>query len=103
MLQRLAPVEEAEAGGLVGNAQRRIVEDAAEQQQRLVLAVLGREADAGRDRAPADCRGLTAAAVHGDRAAEAAVVADDRLGELGAAGAHQPGDADAPRRGGPRG
>ena len=38
--------------------------------------------------------GLTAAPFMTTRAASAAVIADDRLGELGAAGAHQAGDAD---------
>ena len=93
MLHRLAPVEQAEARRLVGHAQRRVVEDAAKQQQGLVLAVLGREADAGGDRRLRAVR-LDRGAVHEDRAAEAAVIADDRLGELGAAGAHQAGNAD---------
>ena len=54
-LQRLAPVEDAEGRGLVGNAERGIVEDAAKQQQGLVLAVLRARSRCPRRSPLADC------------------------------------------------
>ena len=78
---------------LLGHAQRRIVEDRAGEQQRLALAVLRREADAGGDRG-GDVVGRKRFAVDDDLAGQPAVEADDGAGELGAAGAHQPADAE---------
>ena len=79
---------------LLGHAQSvTLSRIAAKQQQRLVLAVLRREADAGGDRV-GGLSGATAAPFTATRRRRAAVIADDRRGELGAPGAHQAADAD---------
>ena len=85
----LAPAaEEAPQGEAVHVGQAEVLLDAAAQDQPLRLAVLGQQADPGGDRVPrvADAQGP---AVQRDRAAVAAVRAENQPGRLGSAGADQ--------------
>ncbi len=86
-------VDKGESADEVGYGQRDIVLHAAQQQQRLGLAVLGGKTYAcvyriggapETNRLPVDFH----------RTGQHAVVAEDRFGQFGTPGAHQPGEAD---------
>ena len=88
-----AVIDEVKSADEVGNRQRNVVLDAAQEEQRLGLPILRREAYSGGDGvggAPQPNR----PAVHGDRAGKRPIMAEDRLGQFRTAGADQPREAD---------
>ena len=88
-----AAVDEIKPADEVGNGERDVVLDAAHQQQRLRLPVLGRKAYPRRDRVGGALEAYRPA-VHRDRSRQHAVMAEDRLGQFRTSGAHQAGETD---------
>jgi len=89
----LLAVDEREARDLVEVCDRGVLADRELEQQAEALAVLGEQAQAGVHRA-ARVAALQLNAVDVDRAALAAVCAEDRAQQLAAPGAQQAGDAE---------
>ena len=85
--------EEAPARSRSSDAMLRLMRIGERQEQRLLLAVLGHQADAVADGVPRRAD-RTSLAVDDDAAGIERIGAEDRARHLGAAGADQPGDAE---------